>query len=180
MSFDTDGPRGLGGWLILPIIGLFVSIVNIGRTLTEDTLPVFSDGTWQLLTSPGSEYYVPGWGALIIVELLGNLLLLGAAVALIILVFSKSPRFPTFYIYFLVFNAVFVIGDVVAAHLVVALSAEESIDLGSQVLRAVLGAAIWIPYMLKSKRVKNTFVERPLSPPFAGASPVSGPYSDRR
>ena len=30
---------------------------------------------------------------------------------------------------------------------------------GRQILTSIVGAAIWIPYMLRSRRVRNTFVK---------------------
>ena len=48
---------GIGGWLILPIIGLFVSIFKLGHVLLGTFFPLLASGNWRVLTTPGSEHY---------------------------------------------------------------------------------------------------------------------------
>ena len=50
----TKGPKGLGGWLILPIIGMFLSILIISFEIlsyTDDLLVVILDLAIILLTA---------------------------------------------------------------------------------------------------------------------------------
>src|SRR6185436_1093699 len=50
-------PQGIGGWLILPMIGLFVFPVRVAISLATDYAPIFRDGIWGSLTTPGSAVY---------------------------------------------------------------------------------------------------------------------------
>ena len=156
----NTGPRGLGGWLILPILGLIVSPFTIGLTLVRDILPIFGDGTWEMLTSPSSELYHPLWEPLIWLELAGNVLLITLALVTLWFVFTKSRLAPRMMIAWLVFGALFVAADFVLAERI-PMIAEQPADPDSvrDLIRTFVGAAIWIPYLLVSKRVRATFIK---------------------
>ena len=62
---------GIGGWLIFPIIGLFISPFLIFFNFINLFLPIFTDETIALLTTKGSEYYVPGLSALLFLRFWG-------------------------------------------------------------------------------------------------------------
>jgi CHASE2 domain-containing sensor protein len=110
-----QGPKGLGGWLILVCISLFINLL-IG-------LVIFVVGNNQSLV------------------LLGTTLIACAGVALVFF-FKKSRLFP------LVFIGIIVVGFVLA----IISNTKEALT------QQIIYAAIWIPYVLLSKRVKNTFV----------------------
>ena len=74
------------------------------------------------------------------------------------LFYSKNRLFPKLYIALAAFYPVFLLADAWAVNFVmpdVPIFDEETIK---QVSRSVIGAVIWIPYMLMSERVKHTFV----------------------
>ncbi len=147
---------GIGGWLILPIIGLFVTIFRLGNILLGTFFPLLASGNWRPLTTPGSEHYDPLWGPLLVFEAAGNLVFLIWSVVLLILLFSKSAGFPKTMIAFIVYNIAFLAIDMILCR---HLSSMEG-DLGDgsmELARTVVGALIWIPYFLRSERVKNTF-----------------------
>lgn len=160
MLNDTTGPKGLGGWLILPALGLFLTPFLIGTRLFSDFLPLFTDGTWTALTNPGSEYYLPGWGALLLFEIMGNVFVILLDLVLVGLFFMESPRFPILFICFLAFNALFTVVDLAWARAIIPLDAQMGLDGLREVTRAVGAAVVWIPYIVKSRRVKNTFAHK--------------------
>jgi hypothetical protein len=152
------GPAGLAGWLILVGLGLIVAPIRIAMYLNETFPPVFRDGIWDLVTTPGPPPYHPLWGTILIGELGINLLFILGAVGLLMLFFVKSARFPKWFIVFMVVNVLFVVLDALATQLVLpdqpVFDAQAKVDL----LKQLVASAIWIPYMLLSRRVKNTFV----------------------
>ena len=168
MATVTGEPRGLGGWLILPAIGLFVLPIRLAVSLNNDFLPIFQEGYWEILTTPGSEVYHHLWAPLIIFEIAGNTFFIIFDIALIFLFFTRSYRFPTLFIVFLASNLLFVVGDFFLADLIPAVAAENDAESIKELARPIIGAIIWIPYFLVSKRVKNTFVKpesnKPLQP----------------
>lgn len=151
------GPTGIGGWLVLVAIGLVISPFRLLVFAGQTYLPIFRDGTWSLLTTPGSESYDPMWAPVLILEVLGNLGFILAGVWLVVLFFKLSPWFPKAYIWVAVINPVFIILDAwLASHVVAGPMFDP--ETGAELGKAILAALIWVPYMLVSKRVRNTFV----------------------
>ena len=154
-----DGPQGLGGWLIFIGIGIVLEIFDIGSLLLQTYPPIFSDGTWEALTTPGSEVYDPLWAPLLIFEIVGNIIFLAFYISLAILFFCKSQWFPKVWIAVALLYLVFVLLKVFSVSFVLVnepLFDNETTRLIFQLLGDVV---IWVPYMLVSKRVKNTFVK---------------------
>ena len=156
---EQSGPSGLGGWLILPVIGLCLTPLRILAVMATDYAPIFQDGVWENLTTPGSGAYHELWGPLIIFEIVGNLFFVISAIALIFLLFRKSHRFPVLMIGFLLLNPAFVIIDHFLGNLIPFIANLDDPATFTEITRAVGGAMIWVPYFLVSKRVKNTFVK---------------------
>jgi hypothetical protein len=65
MATVNEEPRGLGGWLILPAISLFVTPIVSAVSFYNDYLPIFREGYWEVLTTPGSEAYHHLWAPFI-------------------------------------------------------------------------------------------------------------------
>lgn len=157
------GPSGIGGWLILILIALIIQPLLLVSTIIRINLPIFSDQVaWDILTSPTSEGYIPLFSFLAYYELIGNIIMFIASIALLFLFFQKKKAFPTVYFWFLIFNAVFIIIDEAVADQI--FSNAKFMDLDEEIkyketAKALIGCAIWLPYLKRSKRVKNTFVE---------------------
>ncbi len=159
MATDNAEPKGLGGWLILPLIGLFVSPIRMAVSLNNDFLPIFQEGYWEVLTTPGSEAYHHLWGPLITLEIVGNLFFIVFSLILIFLFFTKSPFFPSLIIIYITTYLLYIVGDSFLADLIPAIASASDPESIKELFRAVIAAAIWIPYFRTSRRVKNTFVK---------------------
>lgn len=159
MTAQIGGPRGLGGWLILPAIGLILSPVRLLVSLINDLLPIFQEGYWEILTTPGSDAYHPFWAPFIMFEVVGNLFFTVFSIALIILFFTKSYRFPKLMITYLLSNLLFVVGDFFLVDLIPGIGEETEFEALGEIAKISVSVAIWVPYFLVSKRVKNTFVK---------------------
>lgn len=151
-----DGPRGLGGWLILPMIGLVLSPLRMGYQFITDLLPVFDPAVWTRLTDATLPGYRPMLAPLIIFESVANVAMFAFTLAVMWFFFRRSRRTPRLFVIWLVLLALTQIVDSALVS-----SAGLPIDNASMrdIIRSVAAAAIWIPYFLVSKRVKNTFVE---------------------
>lgn len=154
-----DAPKGLGGWLILVGIGVVLNPITLIFQLYTLYYQAYLDGTFTYLTDPSSSGYHPYWMPFLAFEIIGNLIILGVAVWLVYLYFSKHRRFPKTYIFLQVSSLIFLIADAWLITLILPdlgpMDPETLRDIG----RAVGVVAIWVPYMLLSKRVKATFVE---------------------
>jgi hypothetical protein len=148
---EVMGPKGIGGWLILPLIGLCFTPVILARELSTAARML---EVWDTLTTPGSGAYHPLWGASIVFDLAGGLLLLAFTVVVAIHFFRKSRHTPRLMIAWLVARVAFPMVSVALT------GAITSTGLGGVVTLTpmVLGSVLWSAYFVRSVRVKNTFV----------------------
>ncbi|WFR62329.1 DUF2569 domain-containing protein [Paenibacillus amylolyticus] len=152
------GVSGLGGWLILVQIGLFLTVIFLAAQLIQFSLPTMTTETWELLTSEQSDYYHPLWGPVIIFETVYNALFLVFGIYTIIALYSKKSIFPRLMIMFYsVSLAVGIIDYLLLLQIPMARELEDGSSL-RDIGRSALACAIWIPYFIKSERVHNTFV----------------------
>ena len=143
---------GIGGWLALLAFGQVVGVprlvVSLGQYYTT-----ISDELWQRFP----------------VALLGEAALNAAMVGLVVwttvLLFQHSRRFPNFFIGQMIFTIVLPFVDLVWLASNFALATDKPISEfltieaaeRLQIFGVVFSAAIWIPYVLRSRRVANTF-----------------------
>ena len=129
--------NGLDGWLILVGIGLLIDPFILLYNIFAINVPSLSN--------------YPQFVGLITYELIINSAFIIAVVYLIILYLKRSKTFPTYFIVFLSIGfGLFFIDYLLASGV--------GIHDSSAVVRAGITAVIWIPYMLKSRRVKETFI----------------------
>jgi len=151
--------KGLGGWLILVGAGIVINPIRL-LVILALYLPIFSDGIWEAITTVGSEAYHPLWGPLLIGEIICNMVLVAVSIYLIYLFFSKHYLFPKFFIAILVASLIFIALDAWFVKLILPNEPMFSPETTKEFARAFVVGIIWIPYMLVSKRVKATFVEK--------------------
>ena len=150
--------KGLGGWLILVAIGLIISPIRIAA-IEFTILGVFMDGTWSALADSAGEFYSPMLAAIIPLEFVLNMAFIFGFLFLIYLFFTKSSIFPRWYIAIYAANLAMIILDMVAVKMVLPEEPMLDPETAGELLRSIGACAIWIPYMLKSKRVAATFIE---------------------
>ena len=150
--------EGIGGWLIVVAIGICLSPFRIIASVYPIYSSIFSDGSWEALTTPGSEFYNPLWAPIIGAEIALNSLLVVGWLIIAWLFFNKKQAFRGWYIGILLFTIVFLFADAFAIKTV--LPSEEVFDPDTikEIVRSLVFAAVWIPYVLISERVKATFV----------------------
>ncbi len=153
-TMARDEPVGLGGWLILVGLGVTLSPFRILWGLSK-TLPSYGAATWASLTTPGAANYDPAWAPILMFELIGNIGLVVFYGLLIWLFFRRMRQFPTVFIWVTALGWIFFTADELLAGLVPAVDEPTN---WPGLLRQVLVALIWIAYMRRSRRVRNTFV----------------------
>jgi hypothetical protein len=137
---------GIGGWLILVAIGLAVGPFFRLHGIFLDSQFLFGDRFHAAMSSK------PGLEAIIFFELVTNSFFLAYMLLLNVLFYGKRRSFPMFMIFNLVAQFVTQLID----HLwVMRLGPTHQ---GLLVVQTLIAAVIWIPYMLNSIRVEQTFV----------------------
>lgn len=155
VTAETEkGPVGIGGWLILPMLGLLIT--PLAGVVLIATYPNLSD-VWQYMTL--------GQSAFVIAELAMNIvLLLVAPITLLFFMFKRWEIFPGWYMIWATAVPIILIADALLSYAMFpeayANGTAEVFDKETTrgILRSIFSAAIWIPYMMRSERVANTFV----------------------
>jgi hypothetical protein len=154
---EENNLDGIAGWLILIAIGMVVTPIRISWLLITTYSEIFSTGIWEALTTQGSDAYQPLWAPILIGEIIGNSGLILAWLYMAYKFFTKSRDFPKWFIGVTVFSLIFIVADAFAIKLV--LPNEPVFDPATtrEVIRSVIMAIVWIPYVLISKRTRATF-----------------------
>lgn len=154
---ENTGKEGLGGWLILIGLGLVLTpFLLLGQlNLYKE---IFSNGTWEALTLRSSDLYHPLFGVFMCFELLGNCVFLIAYICLAFLFFKKKRIFPRLWIITALSNLAFILIDGLFGKVVFPNDPMFDQETLGEVVKQAISCAIWIPYMFKSVRVRNTFV----------------------
>lgn len=136
----------IGGLLWFPAFGLVAGLIMyvISITNTANVIGLIRQNAPQLTS-------------LIIYELVAQIVLALLTLYTVILFFKRSKKTRLFYIGLLLLILAYRISDTLLAANYFGLHSHESSL--SQITPAMIGALIWIPYFLKSVRVKRTFVK---------------------
>lgn len=154
MQNNENANAGLGGWLVLVGLGLILNIFFVGSYILKD---------FPLLYQ---KYDIPGLLPLIEFEFIINIIWFATNIYLLYLYFKKNVKFPKYYIIYLIGITIFVFLDAkINSNLIAptvtqqkAVNATTTSD-WSAFYRDLVVSVIWVWYMIKSKRVKATFVK---------------------
>jgi hypothetical protein len=155
-----DSPAGLGGWLILVGIGVVLLPFLLAFQLSQLYLPFFQDTLLWDAIDPSSGAYVPWFREYLFGSAALNLVLFGIALTNVFGFFGRKTWFPKLYITMLVFSVLLQVVDAWVAGFIV--PDDPTVSFGAPevmrgIIRSIGQALIWVPYMLISKRVENTF-----------------------
>ena len=152
-------PEGLGGWLILVGIGILVSPVKMIYDIYNTYSDVFINETWTLLTTAGTELYNPTRASLLIFEIVVNISIIILWIYIAYLYFSKKYKFKNRYISAVLITLIVPMIYNMASVILFSWMPSGGTESIGQTIRQVIISGIWIAYILKSQRVKNTFVK---------------------
>lgn len=165
---------GLGGWLWLPVFGLAVSPLMVGKALFE-VLPTLTVQQWSLITLPTTPGYHPLMGALLLVEFVLNLALIAGALLLLVLAFKRRSNMPRVYVGWALLAVAGALIDTGAAEIIPLVKAHWTAADSANAVRVCVVSAIWIAYFVRSARVRRTFVGRLAQPPAGDAQSALAP-----
>lgn len=151
---ENPGPRGIGGWLILPILGLAFTILMTTINLIQG-FGTFTGETYEVLRNQ-----FPDILAAVVVSTVAGIGCIVLAVYCLWLIFNHDHRTPKWMVaFYLVILVVTLFETALTYHMADSFQDPSMTEgVGRDVMRAIVGSAIWIPYFNASKRVKNTFV----------------------
>ena len=145
-------PIGIKGLLILPAIGTVLSPIYLSISVFK-MMPTL-EKIWAAKAALST-----GLLAFVAVETFLNIAFIVGWLAATLLLTLKSVYYPKAYVVLMCGMVAFLLIDMIVSAGAYNHQPEQD-DLLS-LARTIFVAAIWVPYMLLSKRVKNTFVWRP-------------------
>ncbi|MDQ1813277.1 DUF2569 domain-containing protein [Massilia sp. CCM 9210] len=151
--------EGLNGWLLIVGIGLLLTPLRMLYVFPALYVNLFGSAHWVDMTTPGTGTYHSAWKPLIFTEVAFNCGMLLASLLLLYLFFSKKRGFPMLFIVLHVAGILFIVCESMIIHLILPAEPLFDPDTASDLVRSLLMALIWVPYMLVSDRVEQTFVE---------------------
>lgn len=138
---------GFGGWLYFLAIHLIFSLISSYNAITVNILPVMGDKVVQRYS---------GVMAILKMEFVYYVFLIVYVLFALYLMYKRKNLFKTimigFYISILIFTSIDYLLITYFSELEV-----ESQELAMNFIKALISCSIWIPYILKSKRVNNTY-----------------------
>jgi hypothetical protein len=152
-------PKGLGGWLILVAIQLFVARFDVISSVSRDFAPLLKNGEWRSLSIPGTASYHPFWKPLLMLEVAWCFLMAIAVFFLLVAFFSKSRAFPMAMIAFYLANLLYLTMFFIAGKIFPEFPGFQDENGLADITSTGVTCLIWIPYFLVSKRVTATFIE---------------------
>jgi hypothetical protein len=145
----------IGGWLIVPALGLAFTPVRMAYEFFDVTF--FDISQWKMLADSSYPAYNPPLGLFVLLEFIANIALMCYSVFLCSIYFTRRTSLPLLIVIYYAANVVVHVGDLIGLQ-VFSLSGDNATT--RSMIQAIIGAAIWIPYFLRSERVKGTFVTR--------------------
>ncbi|MGG4609619.1 DUF2569 family protein [Providencia sp. Me31A] len=146
--------QGIGGWLVLPVIGLFYMLYKTVMMQLQDIDQVKK--VWSLATQADSDFYVSGFST-------GFYLLqtaYGVLIALFIWTFIAAMKWKKSAKWLFIATMILYTVMVFVARFVFPYTFGIELNY-SNVITAINGSfycTLWLPYFLASSRVKNTFI----------------------
>ena len=156
-SASQAAPSGIGGWLLLVAVGVCLTPIRIAADIVKGLHPL-EPATWHVVTTPGTRAYHPLFGPLIVGELVVNAALLLWALVILYLFFAKRRSFPVVMIPFMITRVVIQAADLGVALMIPAAAASIGPATYGGLASGILVTLIWVPYLIKSRRVEATFI----------------------
>lgn len=153
---SADAPQGLSGWMILPVLTTIITPITLAYALFAWRVG-FDANVWANLGSE-QDPVVAHWGKIgLFVFVLSGYTLLLASTYLNYQLFTKQRAFPSCFIALLWFGMLW---GLVTQGSLSALGLDEGSNRMriAELVRDFLGSVLWTAYMLKSERVRATFV----------------------
>ena len=151
--------KGLGGWLILICFSILITPPSIIFQVVPTYIEIFTEGTWQNIINADSLNYSPSLATVIIIEIIYNSIMVLVSAILLYLFIAKNSLFPWVYIVWYGSSLIFIPLDAWLISIILPNEPMFDPETLKDYFREIVGVSVWIPYMLKSKRVKATFVE---------------------
>lgn len=152
---EKKEPWGFEGWLLLLGLGILTSPLRMINNIWATYSPMFIDGTMEDIMSNASL----GFKSIIVTEIIVNIAFLLLSVYLIKLFFNKKAVFPKWYLILAASSLGFLLVDTFILNLMFPNLEIMTTDIIKGAASGAVALFLWSPYLYKSERSKNTFIQ---------------------
>lgn len=149
-------PSGIGGWLIIPLLGLIATIILSVYKLWS-ALNNFTYIQWITVIKT----FTALSNSMVVSIIFGFTSIIIASIVLFLFI-SRNHRTPKWFIRYLIFLAIVTIFESASIYYISKIIDAPDMMNGvpGSFIQVIITCVIWIPYFLYSERVKNTFIKR--------------------
>lgn len=158
---ERPGISGLGGWLILIQISLWLALVFLISDVSQVNV-IMDPARWEVGRGVDPQIYTEMIRPLLWFGFISSIILLIIVIVNLILLYKRKRQFPRMMMVMYVMNVIIsIVTWILIARNEIpreqhVLDATPAFHL---IVRSILVCCIFIPYFLRSVRVKNTFVK---------------------
>lgn len=146
--------QGIGGWLILPVIGLFYMLYQTVMMVLFDINQVKT--VWSLATNVDSDFYVSGFSVAFYALQISHGLLIALLVWTFIAALKWQKKAKRLFIITMMFYVLMVVFSRFVFPSIFGIEIKYSYM--TTLANSVFYCLIWLPYFFLSDRVKQTFI----------------------
>ena len=160
---NSKQPVGIGGWLLLPIAVLLYTVYGAWDDIQQANMVLLDPELWKAFKTPGTLLYHSPWVIVLVIAAIIQVGIFIVAIIALAAIYKKKKIVPRIMISFYVLALCLVVTDMATTFFFISkISPELANNMAPELIRKMVGmgvgAIIFIPYFIKSKRVKNTFV----------------------
>ncbi len=147
---------GIGGWLLLPTIGIVLTPFIYLYSIIEQKQ--YFDSSWiSTFASSASDSYIPAFEPLILSEIGTNVFCLIISIMMAYVYFKKRAILPKLYVAFSIVTIFIVFFDGYLTNNQLLAAGYDKLQPDGTVFKAGLKAVVWGTYFCVSERVRSTF-----------------------
>lgn len=144
---------GFGGWLYFVAVGLLVAFGQSLFYLVDELFPIYATGQLKIISQQS-----PLLALAVLYETIFNIYVIVITLLAAYLCFKLKKSFKRTMIVFYSLNFILTGLYVLVVHIVPEIDQAMIKAQINALVRGAVTVAIWVPYFVKSKRVKNTYI----------------------
>lgn len=147
-----------GGIVVLATISYILSIYLSFNSVKSMIYPFSFDTRWQEISNLAISSYNKQWVNFVYFTQIANILVLIMSIILIVLFTKQSKYITNALIIFFMFRIVILTLTFYFQTVIKGPATPQVLEIASYILRALVIPGLWIPYLMLSEKIRETFI----------------------